>query len=124
MPGLAALIGGRRPLRNLVRYLDLAASLRRAAAALASMAQPPFRLAPADAAVEETAAYAAVDGRVADGASAQFEREPALYLLGRPLLFHELVPDQREHALVVEHAPPAARLPPLGVAPLRGRGAV
>ena len=57
-------------------------------------------------------------------ASAQLECEPALYLLGRPLLFQELVPDQVENALVVEHAPPAARLPPLGVAPLRGRGAV
>ena len=124
MPGLAALVGGRRPLRNLVRHLDFATPLRRAAAALAAMAQPSLRLAPADAAVEETTAYAAVDGRVADGASAQLEREPALYLLRRPLLFQELVPDQREHVLVVEHASPAARLPPLGVAPLRGRGAV
>lgn len=67
MPGLAALVGGRRPLRNLVRHLDFATPLRRAAAALAAMAQPSLRLAPADAAVEETTAYAAVDGRVADG---------------------------------------------------------
>ena len=83
MPGLAALVGGRRPLRNLVRHLDFATPLRRAAAALAAMARPSLRLAPADAAVEETTAYAAVDGRVAVGASAQLEREPALYLLRR-----------------------------------------
>ena len=124
LPNARARRARRRPLRYLVRHLDLAAPLRRAAAALAAMAQPPFRLAPADAAVEKAAAYAAVDGCVADGASAQLEREPAPYLLGRPLLFQELVPDQVENALVVERAPPAARLPPLGVAPLRGRGAV
>lgn len=89
----------------------------------AAAPEPPLGLAPADAAVEAAGVDAAIDGGVADGASAQLEREPALYLLGRPLLLQELVPDQVENALVVERAPPAAREPAPLMAPLRGRGA-
>lgn len=81
-------------------------------------------LAPADAAVEAAGVDAAIDGGVAVGAPAQLEREPALYLLGRPLLLQELVPDQVENSLLVERAPPAAREPAPLIAPLRGRGAV
>ena len=124
VPGLAAPLGGGRPLGYLVGHLDLAAPLGRAAAALAAAPEPPLRLMPADAAVEAPGVDAAVDRRVAHGAPSQLEREPALDLLGRPLLFQELVPYQAEHALIVEYGRPAACEPSLAVAPLRGRGAV
>ena len=124
VPGLGAAVGGRGALGYLVRDLDLAAPLRRSLAALPAMAQPLGRLSAADARIEAPRPYGAVDGRVAHGAGAQLEREPALDLLGRPLLVQELVPDQREHGLVIQYRGPAARESALGVAPLRRRRAV
>ena len=101
--------------------LDLAAALGAGRSAAPALAPQPARgPAAADEAVEAPGRYGAVDGRVAHRAGAQLQGEPALDLLGGPLLLQELAPHQGEQLAIVQDRGPSAGLPALFIARLGG----